>query len=178
VGEPIGEARVRVLEPGSEDPARESPPGVEGALAISAPTLMDGYLAHPSPLRGGWFVTGDLGVRSERGRVRITGRSAFVIDVGGKKVNPAEVERVLALHPDVREVVVLPAASTDTYARLRAVVVPEPGASLDEEALRRFAREQLPPHMLPRRIELCADPPRSPTGKILRARLLAERAAP
>lgn len=175
VGVAIGDAAIRVLARAADDPARELPPGREGLLAVSGPTLMDGYLAHPSPLRGGFFVTGDLGVRSERGVVRVTGRSAFVIDVGGKKVNPAEVERVLALHPGVREVVVLPAASTDTTARLRAVVIPEPGACPDEVELRRFARGQLPPHMIPRRIELCPDPPRGATGKILRAQLLAER---
>lgn len=175
VGAPFGGAVIRVLPYDADDPALELPPGAEGLIAVSGPTLMDGYLAHPSPLRGGFFVTGDLGVRSDRGALRITGRSAFVIDVGGRKVNPAEVERVLALHPSVREAVVLPGRGTDTYARLNALVVPEPGACPDEAELRRFVRELLPPHMVPRRIELCPDPPRSASGKIQRAQLLAAR---
>lgn len=177
VGPALGDAVIRVLPHDAENPAREVPAGVEGRIAVSGSTLMDGYLAHASPLRGGFFVTGDLGVQSEHGVLRITGRRELVIDVGGKKVNPAEVERVLALHPGVREVVVLPGPGTDTYSRLRAVVVPEPGAGPDEAELQRFAREHLPPHMIPRRIELCTDPPRGATGKILRAQLVAERAS-
>jgi acyl-coenzyme A synthetase/AMP-(fatty) acid ligase len=110
------------------------------------------------------------------GRLRITGRSALLIDVGGKKVNPTEVERVLGLHPDVREAIVVPEAARETVTRLLAIVVPEPGVRPEPEKLRSFLRERLPPHMIPRRIELCEDPPRSPTGKILRAQLAAARA--
>jgi acyl-CoA synthetase (AMP-forming)/AMP-acid ligase II len=173
VGAPIGEARLRIV---ASDGDGELPRGSIGRIAVSGPTLMDGYLREPSPLRDGWFVTGDLGVQDARGRLRVVGRSALLIDVGGKKVNPTEVERVLALHPDVREAVVLEDAARDTVARLVAIVVPEPGATPDPEKLRRFAREQLPPHMLPRRYEVCENPPRSSTGKILRAQLQAARA--
>jgi acyl-coenzyme A synthetase/AMP-(fatty) acid ligase len=75
----------------------------------------------------------------------------------------------------VREAVVLPEAARDTVTRIVAIVVPEPGVQPDLEKLRSFAREHLPPHMLPRRIELCDDPPRAPSGKILRAQLAATR---
>jgi acyl-CoA synthetase (AMP-forming)/AMP-acid ligase II len=175
VGRPIGEARLRIVSP-EDDSTAELPSGVTGRIAVAGPTLMDGYQREPSPLRDGFFVTGDLGSLDPRGRLRVVGRSALLIDVGGKKVNPAEVERMLTLHPDVREAVVLPEATRDTVTRLLAIIVPEPGVQPDLEKLRSFAREHLPPHMLPRRIELCDDPPRSPTGKILRAQLAAARA--
>jgi acyl-coenzyme A synthetase/AMP-(fatty) acid ligase len=174
-GAPIGDTRLRIVAADGEGGGRVLPAGMTGRIAVASSTLMDGYPSEPSPIRDGWYLTGDLGALDTRGRLRISGRSALLIDVGGKKVNPAEVERVLGLHPDVREVVVLPEPARDMVMRIVAIVVPEPGVRPEPEKLRGFAREHLPPHMLPRRIELCEDPPRSPTGKILRTELAAAR---
>jgi acyl-coenzyme A synthetase/AMP-(fatty) acid ligase len=174
-GAPIGDARIRIVSPegGASSPL---PAGASGRIAVASSTLMDGIANEPAAACDGWYVTGDLGALDVRGRLRIDGRTALLIDVGGKKVNPAEVERVLGLHPDVREAIVLPEPARDTVTRVLAIVVPEAGVRPDLDKLRGFAREHLPPHMLPRRLELCEDPPRSPTGKILRAQLAAGRA--
>jgi long-chain acyl-CoA synthetase len=177
VGAAIPPTELRVIARGSEDLHATLAPGREGQVAVRGPTLMLGYLNAPSPLRDGWWITGDLGALDARGRLRLTGRTAFMLDVGGKKVNPLEVERVLALHPAVREVVVLAGPASDTVERLIAVVVPEADSQPSEAELRRFAATQLPPHMIPRRFEVRVDPPRSPTGKILRSALAGEGGA-
>jgi acyl-CoA synthetase (AMP-forming)/AMP-acid ligase II len=177
-GAPIGDARLRIVAPEGEGGGPELPTGATGRVAVASSTLMDGFLSEPSPIRDGWYLTGDLGALDARGWLRLSGRSALLVDVGGKKVNPTEVERVLGLHPEVREVVVLPEPARDMVTRIVAIVVPEPGVRPEPEKLRGFAREHLPPHMVPRRIELCDDPPRSPTGKILRAQLAAARVRP
>jgi acyl-CoA synthetase (AMP-forming)/AMP-acid ligase II len=91
--------------------------------------------------------------------------------VGGRKVNPLEVESVLVRHPAVHEAVAVAIPYSDTAQRLKAIVVPEPGRELGEDDLRRFAREHLTPYKIPRSFEIRTAAPRSPTGKILRREL-------
>lgn len=166
VGRPLPGVSVRVLAP--DDTRQEVAAGSEGHVAVRAPSMFSGYLDGEPPLADGHFLTGDLGRIDTRGRLFITGRLKLLIDVGGLKVNPQEVEAALAQHPAVAECVVVPLPVSDTVTRLRAVYVPRgPGPS--PESLRMFLRERLAPHQLPRVIEPVACLPRSPTGKVLRA---------
>jgi acyl-CoA synthetase (AMP-forming)/AMP-acid ligase II len=123
-----------------------------------------------SHLCDGFFLTGDLGRVDGHNRLTITGRLKLLIDVGGLKVNPLEVEEVLSQHPDVAACVVLPVRVSDTVSRLKAIIQPRhpdgPGPS--PEALRRFARGRLTLYKVPRLFEVRKSLPRSPTGKILR----------
>ena len=99
----------------------------------------------------------------------ITGRTKLLIEVGGLKVNPLEVEAVLAQHPGVEQCVVVPVRVSDTVCRLKAVVTPRPGAEAPSpDSLRRFARERLVPYKVPRVFEVRPTLPLSPTGKVLR----------
>lgn len=162
VGRPMDGVRIRI---GGEDEA-------EGDVLVRAPSMLRGYVGSDDPpLVEGFFRTGDLGRVDANGRLFITGRAKLQIDVGGLKVNPLEVERVLTEHPSVAECVVVPLALTATVRRLRAVVVPSPGATVDGESLRRFARDRLAPHKVPRVFETCEALPKSPTGKVLRGRI-------
>jgi acyl-CoA synthetase (AMP-forming)/AMP-acid ligase II len=95
----------------------------------------------------------------------------LLVDVGGIKVNPIEVEAVLARHPGVRDAVVVPVRVSDVTARLKAVIVPEPGRAPTKAELRRFAREHLVHYKVPRSFEIRATVPRSSSGKILRKEL-------
>lgn len=179
VGPALPGCALRIVDRRQRDPTRPLPPGREGLVAVAAPSLFTGYLPDSkAPFVEGFFVTEDLGVMDDEGSLRLTGRLAFMIDVGGRKVNPLEVESVLSDHPGVREVIVLAARYSETVRRLRAVVVPEPGVRLDREELRRFARSRLSPHKVPRHIEVRAEVPRSPTGKILRTALQSEATRP
>jgi long-chain acyl-CoA synthetase len=169
-GRPMTDVVAVVVEPGSRSVASALPPGVEGELAVHAPSMLHGYVGEAtSPLVEGFFFTGDLARIDTRGAVTVTGRIKLLIDVGATKVNPLEVEEVLAQHEGVRECVVLPVPVTDTVSRLRAVVVPEDRAAPPSAAsLRRFVRARLSAHKVPRLVDVVESLPKSPTGKLLR----------
>ena len=92
--------------------------------------MFDGYLGATEALNpvdaDGFFRTGDLGALDSHGNLLITGRLKLLIDVGGKKVNPLEVEQVLCEHPGVADCVVLPMPLSATVTRLRAMVTLRP----------------------------------------------------
>jgi len=176
VGRPMRGVDVRVLDVERPRPDQPLPAGAEGHVAVRADSMMSGYLrddddeAAPPTTVDGYLLTGDLGRLDAHGRLTLTGRIKLLIDVGGLKVNPLEVEAVLAQHPEVAACVVLPVRVSDTVSRLKAIVQPRDpaGGGPTAESLRRFARERLTPYKVPRLFEVRATLPRSPTGKILR----------
>jgi len=133
-------------------------------LVIEGPSTFVGYVGQEAAPRR--VRSGDIGRVDADGRVWVDGRLHALIDVGGAKVNPAEVESVLLAHPSVRECVVVPLGQASCVQRIRAVVVSSNG-ELDVDALRCFVRDRLPAHMVPRVVEVWEELPRSPTGKIL-----------
>jgi long-chain acyl-CoA synthetase len=148
-----------------------------GQLLVRATSMMSGYISDDSPLNAdGFFPTGDLARIDEHGNLFITGRLKLLIDVGGLKVNPLEVEQTIAQHPAVGACVVVPMRLSETVFRLKAIITPaderHPPTSED---LRRFVRERLTAYKVPRVFELRTTLPRSATGKILR-HLLVESA--
>ena len=94
-----------------------------GPLLVACPSMMAGYWGESaSGLREGYWDTGDLARIDASGNLTITGRAKLMIDIGGKKVNPVEVENVLLEHPDVGDACVVPLRLTPTLCRLRAVI--------------------------------------------------------
>ncbi len=178
VGHPMPGVDLRILDPAAPDPDHPLPPGEEGHVAVRAPSMFDGYLPplhaeddEPAPVAAGFFLTGDLGRLSPDGELTLTGRLKLLIDVGGVKVNPLEVERALADHPAVAECVILPDPVSPTVTRVRAILTTlhDPPPTRDE--LRRFLRPRLAPHKIPRTFDIVPSLPRSPTGKVLRRQL-------
>jgi len=171
-GLPFPGVSLRILNADAPNLDRALPGDCEGQLAVSAASMFSEYLdGDGSALECGFLLTGDLGHLDGAGRLRLTGRLRLLIDVGGIKINPLEVESVLLLHPGVRDAVVLPAPISDVTSRLRAVIVPEPGTDLSADELRHFARRHLIHYKVPRTFEIRDDVPRSSTGKILRNEL-------
>jgi acyl-CoA synthetase (AMP-forming)/AMP-acid ligase II len=168
VGRPMEGVRVRIVDPGDQE--RDVDAGAEGLVLIHAPSMMSGYVDGEAPIVDGYFITGDLGRLDEAGNLTITGRLKQLIDVGGLKVNPAEVERVLMEHPGVAECVVVAVPVTPTVSRLKAVVVGA-GEAVDVEELRRHARERLAGYKVPRLWEVRESLPRTASGKVLRSAL-------
>ena len=164
---------IRILD--QDDPTNPVPQGSEGQVAISAPSMLSRYVESDAPVVDGFFMTGDLGRLDAHGRLFITGRLKHLIDIGGIKVNPAEVELTLKQHAAVADCVVVAIQVTETVNRLKAIVTPSGTADLDPDDLRAFARGS------PRRLQGAARDrgapalPRSPTGKILRRELEAAR---
>jgi long-chain acyl-CoA synthetase len=172
VGRPFPGVEIRVVR--DDDPSAPLAPGEEGQVAVRSPSMLREYLGDPEPpTRDGFLLTGDLGRQDDRGVLELTGRLKLMIDVGGLKVNPLEVEALLMRHPAVRDAVAVPIYYSETASRLKAIVIPEPGAELSRDEIRRFAREHLIHYKVPRVFEITEDVPRSPTGKILRQQLLA-----
>ncbi|MEM8737856.1 MAG: class I adenylate-forming enzyme family protein [Planctomycetota bacterium] len=184
VGRPMPGVELRILDPQHPDPDRPLPPGRIGHVAVRAPSMFAGYLEPADPpeappaFSAGFFLTGDLGQLNADGRLSLTGRLKLLIDVGGVKVNPLEVERALAAYPDIAECVVVPDPVSPTINRVRALITPvDPAATLDERTLRAFLRTRLAPHKIPRAFEFRATLPKSATGKILRQQLLPRASA-
>ena len=163
VGEPIDGVRIE-LQP--VDGVADG-----GRVAVQSAAVSGGYVPVSSPrLADGRFVTDDLAVWSG-GRLRLSGRLGDRINVRGKKVDPAEVEAVIASRPGVREVRVIGlrrAGSADES--IRAYVACAPG-SVDEEALRRWCGERLSRFKVPRSFVLLERLPRTERGKVDRRAL-------
>jgi len=168
-GAPMRGCEILVSDADSASAERPAPAGVEGHVLVRSASMLSGYMDAPDPCVGGFFPTGDLGSIDDRGRLRITGRLKLMIDVGGAKVNPLEVERALCSCPGVAECAVVPVRASDTVSRLCAVVVRTPDDPADEARLRAFARERLAAFKVPRLYEFRERLPRSATGKVLRA---------
>jgi long-chain acyl-CoA synthetase len=141
-------------------------------VRVASPAVAAGYLPDPEPrLRGGRFTTGDLAAW-KNGELRLVGRVDDLINIKGKKVNPREVEAVLARLPGVQEVAVLGVPLPGSAAVLRAVVACRCGRLSYEEVLG-WCREHLAPHKVPRSLLLVPELPRTARGKLDRQALLA-----
>jgi O-succinylbenzoic acid--CoA ligase len=138
-----------------------------GEILVSGPTV--------APSRaggGGWLHTGDLGRLDPNGCLHVGGRKSDTIISGGEKVTPAEVEEVLAGHPDVIEAAVVGVPDARWGELVSAVVVAKVGARLDCEDLRTHCAPHLAAYKLPRHLEVVAGPlPRTSSGKLLRREL-------
>lgn len=168
VGKPMRDVSIRILD--LNPPHALMPIGEEGQVAIAAPSMLSGYAdGEPAPLADGHFLTGDIGKLDEHAALTITGRLKLLIDVGGRKVNPAEVESVLLQHPDVGLCAVVPMRVSPTVSRVKAVVTPaRPDIEISVQDLRQFARDRLSAYKVPRMIEVRSSLPTSPVGKVLR----------
>lgn len=136
----------------------------DGTLFIKSPSAMLGYLNHPSPFdEQGWMNTGDL-VEVDGEWVRIVGRSSELINVGGEKVNPAEVEDLILQLDNVREVTVRGHRSPITGNIVKACVVPKLPEDADQlkQRIREFCQARLPRYKVPVLIEI--DETGGPTG--------------
>jgi long-chain acyl-CoA synthetase len=170
VGLPLDGVDIRILHPENGDISHPLPTGSEGQVVVKAPTMLSHVIGESAgQFIDGYALTGDLGRIDQHGALSITGRLRLLIDVGGRKVNPIEVEQVIREHPDVGECVVVPVKVSHTVSRLKAVVIPK-GKGSDEvaEAIRSFARERLSAYKVPRMVEFRDNLPRTPLGKILR----------
>ncbi|MCV7316949.1 long-chain fatty acid--CoA ligase [Mycolicibacillus parakoreensis] len=153
---------------------RPLPAGAAGELFVRGEQVSGRYSGIGSVLDpDGWFATRDIAVVDDEGYVFIVGRSDDTIIRGGENIAPAEIEDVLVEHPQVRQVAVVGSEDAQWGQIIVAVVVAEPGAAPDPEALRDFARRSLRGSRTPDRIVFRDELPTTPTGKVLRRELVA-----
>lgn len=155
--------------------------GTTGEIAIRGANVTSGYVNHPAATAAafthGWFRTGDQGYQDEEGYLFITGRLKEMINRGGEKVAPREVDEVLLAYPGVRQAVAFAVPHASLGEDMAAAVVLEVGATLDESALREFALERLPAFKVPTRIVFVPEIPKGATGKVQRIGMYERLAA-
>ena len=151
-----------------------------GEVCHRGPNNMIGYWNNPTEtaevMQDGWIHTGDGGAWDDEGFVYIVDRLKSMIITGGENVFPAEVERTLANHPAIAEVVVVGVPHPDWGEVVKAVVVRRQGVALSSEDVSAYVETQLGSYKKPRLVEFMDELPMTPTGKVNR-KLLSEAAA-
>ncbi len=159
---------MRVLKP--EGGFAEA--GETGEVVIRGPNVTAGYAANPQAnaeaFADGWFRTGDEGVLDGDGYLTITGRLKEIINRGGEKVSPREVDEVLMAHAAVAQVVTFAMPHAKLGEEVAAAVVLRDGAEADERALRDFAATRLAGFKVPRKVVFLDEIPKGATGKLQR----------
>jgi long-chain acyl-CoA synthetase len=174
IGCAIPYCELRIVN--AEDASQTMPRGEVGELMVRGPIVMMGYFGDEAKTRetlepDGWLHTGDLGTMDEDGCVFIVDRKKDMILTGGYNVYPAEIERVLAAHPDVALAAVGKQPDELKGEIAKAYVVLKEGATVTERALIDFCRESLAAYKCPRQVQFVADVPKTSTGKIMRREL-------
>lgn len=157
------------------------PPGERGLLRMRSPTMAAGYVAAPEgeqAFRDGWFYSKDVGSVSADGLMHLGGREGEVLNIGGRKIDPARIEAVVCEDPAVTECAALAVPGKHGQPSLVVVVVATGG--LDRQALMQRCKEKLGGPLVPKAIILSDKLPRNAGGKVLRdqlARQIASRRA-
>ena len=172
VGRPSGcEAKV-VDEKGGE-----LPDGTPGEIVIRGPMVTPGYYKNEAATRsaffpGGWFRTGDIGMRDADGFFFITGRIKELIIKGGENIAPREIDEVLLRHPAVLDAAAVGVPDRHYGQEIMACVIRREGQACTAEELRAFCMEHLGKYKTPKLIYFVSELPRGPSGKVQRLKLV------
>ena len=177
-GQLIEGVRVRIVDEFGEDVPRGRP----GEILAHGECVMRGYLDDPRSAaeavdHDGWLHTGDIGILDKEGYLRITDRKKDMFIVGGFNAYPAEIERLLLLHPAIAQVAVVGMADERLNEVAAAFVVPAPGTDLQPETVIQWARENMANYKVPRRVELVDQLPTNASMKVLKHELRARLAS-
>jgi long-chain acyl-CoA synthetase len=171
VGRPVKDVNLEIVD----DDGGPLALGEVGEVRVTSPAASSGYAGADElsqmAFRGGTYYTGDLGRLDAEGQLYLQGRKKLLIEMGGYKVDPIEIQDVIGEHPAVSQVIVVGVpAQTEGEEIMKAVVVPS--GDLDQGELISFCRERLSNFKVPRIIEFRDEIPTSPLGKILRKYLV------
>jgi acyl-CoA synthetase (AMP-forming)/AMP-acid ligase II len=147
-------------------------PGERGEIVIRGQNVTAGYANNPSAnaeaYRNGWFRTGDLGFLDPEGYLTISGRLKEIINRGGEKITPREIDEVLMDHPAIAQALAFAMPHDKLGEEVAAAVVLHEGESATERELRDFVAGRLADFKVPRRIVVLPEIPKGPTGKLQR----------
>jgi acyl-CoA synthetase (AMP-forming)/AMP-acid ligase II len=155
-----------------DEEGRPVPPGGLGEVAIRGPNVTSGYLNNPTAneraFTEGWFRTGDQGFLDADGYLTLTGRLKEVINRGGEKISPREIDEILLDHPAVAQAVAFAIPDARLGEDVAAAVVLREKESATPVELREFVSTRLADFKIPRRIVILPEIPKGPTGKLQR----------
>ncbi|KAI3680334.1 hypothetical protein L2E82_50436 [Cichorium intybus] len=172
VGKPVGQEMAILDENGVEQKA-----GANGEVCIRGPNVTTGYKNNPEANKSaflfGWFHTGDIGYFDSDGYLHLVGRIKELINRGGEKISPIEVDAVLLSHPDVAQAVCFGVPDDKYGEEINCAVIPRDGSGLDEDEVLRFCKKNLAAFKVPKKVFITDSVPKTATGKIQR-RIVAE----
>ncbi len=174
VGRCVDSMGLRIID----DDGKDLPYGEVGEIAAVGPSVHMGYLDNPNANRDsftadGWFRTGDLGQYADaEGNVRIAGRKKEIINRGGKKYFPREIEELLYQHPKIVQAAIVGAPDPRLGEKNCLCAIVKPGASLALEEVVAFLKGRVADYKLPEALVVMSDFPMTPTGKIRRPELV------
>ena len=177
VGAPLPGVEVRLID----ETGAPVPDGAPGEIEVRGPGVFLEYWQRPeetnAAFHDGWLRTGDIGEIDRAGYITLRGRQDDIVNVGGFKVFPEEIERVLASHPCISDVACVGIEDPRGLAGsvVHACVVAAPGSErVDDQELRDLASTSLEPYKVPHSFEWVTQLPRTPSGKLLRG-IIRER---
>lgn len=152
-------------------------PGKAGEVCVRGANVTQGYKNNPeaneTAFRFGWFHTGDIGVVDEEGYVRLVGRIKELINRGGEKISPIEVDSVLLGHPAIAQAVAFGVPDDKYGEEINCAVILREGVALGEEDVVAYCRRNLAAFKVPKKVYIADDLPKTATGKIQR-RIVAQ----
>uniref|UniRef100_A0A2P2N168 Uncharacterized protein MANES_14G025500 n=1 Tax=Rhizophora mucronata TaxID=61149 RepID=A0A2P2N168_RHIMU len=172
VGKPVGQEMAILDENGVAQG-----PNVKGEVCIRGPNVTKGYKNNPDAnkvaFRYGWFHTGDLGFLDLDGYLHLAGRIKELINRGGEKISPIEVDTVLLSHPDIAQAVAFGVPDDKYGEEINCAIIPRDGSNVDEAEVLRFCKKNLAAFKVPKRVFITDSLPKTASGKIQR-RIVAE----
>jgi fatty-acyl-CoA synthase len=161
IGLPIPDTRIRIVDPVTRE---ELPDGEIGEFTLNGWHVMKGYWKNPEETRkqiiDGWLFMGDLASREKNGYLRIYGRSKDLINRGGYKIYPYELESLIGDHPKVEQVCVVATPNPVLGESTCACVIPRAKEKLSLKEIRDFLKDRIAPHKLPDELCVMDDFPR------------------
>jgi long-chain acyl-CoA synthetase len=174
IGPPFSQTDAMIVDVADRD--RVLPIGEVGELSVKGPQVMRGYWNQKAEtdlvLKDGWFLTGDIAKIDGDGYFYVVDRKKDMINVGGFKVYPREVEDVLFEHPDVKEAGVVGIPDDFTGEAVKAfVVLKDPSKKVSDQDIIEFCQNRLAKFKVPKKVEFVGDLPKTLIGKVLRRKL-------
>jgi acyl-CoA synthetase (AMP-forming)/AMP-acid ligase II/acyl carrier protein len=173
VGIPTAHSEVAVVDDRGL-PVRQ---GEHGEVVVRGGNVFDGYdrnsTANADAFFGPWYRTGDVGVFDEDGYLHLVGRIKEMINRGGQKISPVDIDAALLAHAEIADAAAFAVPHPMLGEVVAAAVVLGPNSRLDEDDLAAFLRQRIEPVKLPRTFVFVESIPRGPSGKILRSELAA-----
>ncbi|KAF0908462.1 hypothetical protein E2562_025427 [Oryza meyeriana var. granulata] len=172
VGRAVGQEMAILDEEG-----RRVEAGKSGEVCVRGANVTSGYKGNPeaneAAFRFGWFHTGDIGVVDEEGYLRLVGRIKELINRGGEKISPIEVDSVLLGHPSIAQAVAFGVPDDKYGEEINCAVILREGVSLGEEDVVAYCRRNLAAFKVPKKVYIADELPKTATGKIQR-RIVAQ----